>query len=68
MACRNDYDYLYLNALADSYSFVQNKNDITLKDESDQTTVVLTLIGKSSTNTSGTKPTNNTATTNSSSI
>lgn len=54
-ACRLDFDYLYLNALSDSSVFSESSNSIVLKDDYNQTTLILTLNSNSST-----KPTTNT--------
>lgn len=54
-ACRLDFDYLYLNALSDSSVFSESPNSIVLKDDYNQTTLILTL-----NNTSTSKPTTNT--------
>ena len=47
-SCNEDYDYLYLNALADSYSYVQNNKEITFKDDRGNITIILTLVETSS--------------------
>lgn len=57
-ACRLDFDYLYLNALSDSSIFSESSNSIVLKDDYNQTTLILSLNNNS---TSNPKPATNTS-------
>ena len=43
--CRNDNDYLYLNALGDAFTYTQNVNQITFRDDMGKITIVLTRLG-----------------------